>query len=69
MAVPIQRTVNVLGVETERYRHTWRGQINGIPFYQESGRFIMIDGKGKKHKFGLLGMATKTEPPPESEKF
>jgi hypothetical protein len=65
VAVPIYRRSNVVVVETQSYRYQWleRGRnaiilpVNGeIEFYRDGDLFVVLDSKGKKHKFSLVGM-------------
>lgn len=69
VAVPIYRTSNVVVVETDDCRYELRERIekspiilpvnSSIQFYRDASWFIVLDSKGKKHKFGLLSMTAK----------
>jgi hypothetical protein len=67
-AVPIQKTYNVVVVETEMYRFEWQEKgnkfitlpVNGeIQFYRDKDLFIVLDSSRKKHKFVLTHMEVK----------
>ncbi|MBN1570724.1 MAG: hypothetical protein JXA73_22975 [Acidobacteria bacterium] len=65
IGIPLRDTWNIVLVETEKHRMEWheKGEkfivlaVNGeIEFYQDKDNFIVLDSKGKKHKFSLVHM-------------
>ena len=68
VALPIYRQSNIVMVETETHQLQWSEvgkqkvilPVNGmIQFYRDKNWFVVLDNKGKKHKFGLVGMMAK----------
>lgn len=65
IAVPIYRSANVVVVDVGQFRYTWSELINRHPlilrvntdvqFYRDKDWFIVLDAKGGKHKFSLVG--------------
>jgi hypothetical protein len=64
-AVPLTRSWNRVIVQTSQHRMEWveKGNkfivlpVHGtISFYQDKEYFIVLDSRGKKHKFILIGM-------------
>ena len=62
---PLLVRVNTVDVQVGSTRMQWaeQGGRNSViltvggsfSFYEEKGTYIVIDGQGKKHKFGLIG--------------
>lgn len=75
IAVPIRRMSNVVVVETPHDRMTWvelGGKViilsvnEDVRYYMDGEHFVVLDSKGKKHKFALVGMEKKTEELPKA---
>lgn len=68
VAVPINRETNYVAVDTGTEVMEWMEAtrtlivlpVNGrIEFYREKNWFIVLDPRGKKHKFSLLSLRVK----------
>jgi hypothetical protein len=76
IAVPINGRSNVVVVDTGPTRYTWseatrRGTIvltvnAQVEFYRDGDWFVVLDSKGGKHRFALIG-ATAREQKPTTE--
>jgi len=71
IAVPIYGRSNVVVIETESTQYTWseatrRGTIvltvnAPVEFYRDGNWFIVLDSKGRKHRFALIGASARVK--------
>jgi hypothetical protein len=79
IAVPIYGRSNVVVVDTESTRYKWseatrRGTIvltvnAPVEFYRDGNWFIVLDSKGGKHRFALIGAIAKEQRPTTGAKL